>query len=140
MPRPAARIDKGLQPPRREPNPDRHPDHKANIKQLPCVVSGKWPVDPHHCMGLDIGHGTGKTVSDQWLIPLHREVHDRMGREGKRDGVSPTATDAWLAQQGIDGRACARALWAARLSLEGMHRVALRFYQAGVNYRARQGQ
>ena len=137
MPRPSPRISREVSRPVRQPDPDRHPSHKANIKQLPCVVSGKWPVDPHHLMGLDIGHGTSKTAGDQWLIPLAPDIHARMALEGRRDGESPTATDAWLAQQGIDGRACARALWAARDSLEAMHRVALRFYQAGVNYRAR---
>jgi hypothetical protein len=71
------------------------------IKQ-PCLICGRTPSDPHH-LRFAQHRALGRTVSDEFTVPLcrghHREVH-RCGDEA-----------AWWQRANIDPTVTARALW-----------------------------
>lgn len=57
--------------------------HVARIKAMPCIVSGKKPVDAHHLM-----KAPNKRCrrDHRWVVPLHRSMHDclhGLGSEAK---------------------------------------------------------
>lgn len=67
----------------RRPRVER-PDHLAAIRQLPCVVCQRIPVEAAHIRTPAIRHGkrptgTSEKPSDKWTLPLcshhHREQH-----------------------------------------------------------------
>lgn len=63
--------------------------HLDFIRQLPCVISGKWPVDAAHVRYADLDRGkdyTGKGVkpSDKWVLPLHRDIHSKQHSMSER--------------------------------------------------------
>lgn len=54
--------------------------HLAFIRRLPCVVTGKRPVDAAHISFASKAHGKpikgiGTKASDRWTVPLHHDVH-----------------------------------------------------------------
>lgn len=55
------------------------PKYLKYVRTLPCVVTGKSPVEAHHLIGHHEG-GMGMKSSDYYAIPLspeiHRELHD----------------------------------------------------------------
>ena len=96
-------------------------NHLVNIRECCCLICGGHPVDAHHLLRTG-EHGMGRRSSDRWATPLCR------GLDGHHKGPdSPHAhgdEDAWFASYGLDGRAIAKALWAARWDLEAMQRIA----------------
>jgi len=100
----------------RQPDPRVAIDHRAMIRRLVCVVCGRIPVVGAHLRaGLpDEGKG-GMALKphDKWLIPLCPLCHGEQHNEG----------ESWIAARGIDGRAVAAALWAARGDIDAMERV-----------------
>lgn len=63
----------------------KHPrrEDKAHLKflrELPCLVSGRRPVEAAHVRFGDMAYGkrsTGKAErpDDRWCVPLHRDLH-----------------------------------------------------------------
>jgi hypothetical protein len=102
--------------------------HIALIKQLPCCITGKRPVDPHHLKeGLAHERGIGRKATDRWAVPLCREKHEEVERIGSRNEW------AWFKKHGIeDPLELAAALWRNTGDLDRMlrvieaHRVVLR--------------
>lgn len=69
-------------------------EHLEFVRNLPCIVTGKNPSEPHHVI-------TKKTANNDYLcIPLchekHRELHD-IGRERFERKYGIDLTDAVLA-------------------------------------------
>jgi hypothetical protein len=60
--------------------------HIARIKAMPCLVSGKRPVDCHHLM-----KAPDKRCrrDHRWVVPLHRDLHN-----GGPDSVHGCGTEA----------------------------------------------
>lgn len=141
----APRIPRAtIQHVRRE-RPGMSNQYLALIRQLPCLSCGMTPpegsiyrITPHHLMR--VGHGANTRGmsfknADQWAVPAcfsptrsncHDKVQDASGRE-----------EEWYAVRGIDARAEARALWAARdEGLPAMRRIVDRA-RAGAALKAR---
>ena len=117
------RIDRSVVtvPPRvREGMSSRHLD---DLRALPCAVCGRLVggrSDPHHLLrGLPVKErGMGRRASDQYAIPACRQHHEELH--------AAADDEAYLTRHGIDGRALARALWAARGDRKAMLRVMAR--------------
>lgn len=125
---PAPRIPRavGFQR-KRDPKPGMDMGHLANIRLLPCCVCGESGVHAHHLKRLtgEGPTGIGRRRDDRWAIPLCPRHHN-----GHRDSAHGNGNDeVWLAGKGVDGRALAYALWAARGDMEGMQRVMFRHRQ-----------
>lgn len=122
MPKP--RIEKQMPQHTPRKRPDMDPKHLANVKICSCVACGDhFTVDPHHLLRVGPGErGMSLTTKDRWAIPLCRKCHDGLHADGNEE--------RWLARRGVDGRAVASALWAARGDLEAMRRVIFRARQA----------
>lgn len=82
------------------------------IRELPCIVTGKRPVDAAHVSYADPRYGKrerGKSekADDRWAVPLHRDEHDRQHRMGderaywKSTGIDPLQVA--LALYGVKG-------------------------------------
>ncbi len=58
--------------------PYRSEKYLAHVRELPCVVCGRMPVEAHHVRGYG-NAGMGVKPDDVWCIPLchqhHREYH-----------------------------------------------------------------
>lgn len=72
--------------------------HLAFIRKLPCVITGKRPVDAAHIRFADKAWGkpqtgVGTTADDRWCVPLHHDVHMAQHAAGER---------AWWKKQGVD--------------------------------------
>ena len=85
-----------------EPRRIRDRKHVRAVTQLPCLVCGRQPSDPHH-LRFAQSRALSRRASDEFTVPLcrghHREVH-RCGDEAE-----------WWRRQGIDAVGVARALW-----------------------------
>lgn len=108
--------------------------HLALIRKLPCLGCGKaGPSDAHHLLraeddsGLRIVKSASQTQADKWAIPLcHWDCHEMAPTSLH---LSPMDEEEWLMVRGVDGRAVARALWAASPDEDAMHRVLFRARQ-----------
>jgi len=121
MTRPMPRIAKNLPAPVKQRRDGMSSKHLAMIRQLPCVVSDVvGHTEAHHLLRSG-EHGMGRKSSDQWAVPLSAEMHLSLHRRGDED--------AWFSERGIDGRALARALWAARGDLDRMRAVVFKTRQ-----------
>lgn len=72
--------------------------HLAFIRRLPCVITGKRPVDAAHIRYAAKAWGkpqtgVGTRADDRWSVPLHHDVHMDQHAAGER---------AWWKKQGID--------------------------------------
>lgn len=102
-------------------------EHLRNVRQLDCIACGKpagsmlgLEMNAHHLLRTG-ERGMGMRSPDKYAIPLHHSCHMELHHNGDEDG--------FLAERGIDGRAVAAALWAARGDLEAMRRVIFRAIQ-----------
>ena len=83
-------------------------DHLEWIRTLPCVVSGRKPVDAAHIRFTDPRYGKretgkGEKPDDKFVVPLHHALHMDQHCEGEK---------GWWAKQGIDPLRIAVALYA----------------------------
>jgi hypothetical protein len=81
-------------------------EHVARIRKMPCLVTGKAPVDVHHLM-----KAPGKRCrrDHRWVIPLHRSKHNGgptslhgLGTEAKFEkehGLAPGYLVAWAKRE-----------------------------------------
>lgn len=77
------------------------------VNKLPCIVSGKWPVEAAHLSTTkqSCGHtGRGKSnrASDRWVLPLTKQLHD-LQHEG--------AEMKFWSDQGINPHNACLVLW-----------------------------
>lgn len=97
--------------------PGMDPDHLANIRKLPSIISGKTPCDPHH-LKIKKERGVGLKATDQWALPLTRSEHCDVEKLGSRRELE------WFRKMGMENPyAAAKALWNARGDLDAMHRI-----------------
>lgn len=117
-----ARIPRTVSRPKKEPRPGMSESHLVMVRKLPCVLCGLYghDIQAHHLLRTG-EHGVGRKSSDRWAISLCRFHHDGLHGHGDEE--------AYLSLHGIDGRALASALWAARGDQEAMERVVFRFRQ-----------
>jgi hypothetical protein len=79
----------------------------AWLHTLPCVVSGRSPVEAAHvnfanqAFGAH-GRGKGQKASDRWALPLHPEIHREQHRSNEQE---------WWHSQGINPHLIATILW-----------------------------
>lgn len=80
-------------------------EHLKMIRKLPCVVTGRRPVEAHHLLqGPGVIRGMGYKSADQWAIPIHREVHHELHNFGndqvffERQGLTQ---QRWLVNFGM---------------------------------------
>ena len=81
------------------------------LHELPCVVTGKRPVDAAHVSYADPRYGKrerGKSekADDRWAIPLHRYEHDKQHSMDERSYWNSTGIDPLqvaLALYGVKG-------------------------------------
>jgi len=83
--------------------------HLKWLHELPCIVTGKRPVDAAHVSYADPAYGKrerGKSekTDDRWAVPLCREQHDRQHHMGDER--------AYWRSVGIDPLKVALALYA----------------------------
>jgi len=117
---PPSRIRKSL--PQRAPKAREgmSASHLAMVRWKPCCVCGVPAHHAHHLLRTG-EHGMGKKSSDRWCVPMCNTHHQALHSHGDEE--------AFLMSHGIDGRALASALWAARGDQEAMERVVFRFRQ-----------
>lgn len=129
---PPSQIAKNLPTRVRSIRPGMSSKHLTMVCMLPSVLSGvTGQTVPHHLLRTG-EHGMGRKSSDRWAIPLTSREHDALHRDGNED--------QFLAAFGIDGRALAKALWAASGDLEAMRGVVFRVRQiAALKLRAAGG-
>lgn len=124
MPRRPPRIPKAMPQHVRRVRPDMSRAHLDMVKLLPCLVCGRPADDPHHLLHADHGpngRGMGRKQADRWAIPVDREHHEEAHAAGD--------DEAYFSAKGIDARAVADALWAARGDLAAMKRIVFRARQ-----------
>lgn len=124
--RPPPRIAKSMpvHVPRVREGMDRN--HLANVRLCGCAVCdgvGRGAVQAHHLLRSG-ERGMSRKSSDKWALPLDLRCHALLHAAGDED--------AFLSRHGIDGRALATALWAARGDVEAMKRVVFRARQAAL--------
>lgn len=83
----------------------------AFIHELPCVITGRMPVEAAHLSFASSSHGhwgrgKGTKASDRWCLPLHVSVH----REGK-DSQHSNNEREWWDRHGIDPHTLALAIY-----------------------------
>jgi hypothetical protein len=95
------------------PIPEKAPPVKAKsylawLHELPCVVSGRSPVEAAHvnyaapsCGAF--GRGKGQKASDRWALPLHPDLHRAQHDFGDERG--------WWELQGINPHMAGLVLW-----------------------------
>jgi len=81
--------------------------HLDFIRSLPCLVTGKRPVEAAHLRYPDLRYGKtsvgmGEKPDDRWTVPLHRDQHRDQHAAGDERG--------WWASHGIDPVPVAMAL------------------------------
>ena len=89
--------------------PEKAPDYLAWIRTLPCVVTGRFPVEAAHLSASNLayghtGRGKGQRASDRWALPLAPSIH--------AEQHSRNETEFWSAI-GINPHAVALALFGA---------------------------
>jgi hypothetical protein len=89
------------------PAPVKSKGYLAWLHTLPCVVSGRTPVEAAHVSYADtnvgaFGRGKSQKVSDRWAVPLHPDLHVDQHR---------TNEASWWAMQGVDPHQIALILW-----------------------------
>lgn len=77
------------------------------IRTLPCVVTGKQPVEAAHLSfaALEYGHlgrAKGRKASDRWVLPLHPDEHAKQHAGNER---------AYWASTGINPHILALVFW-----------------------------
>jgi hypothetical protein len=92
--------------PLRKPTRRRNKAHLAFVAAQPCLVCRRLPCDAHHLRFAE-PRALGRKVSDEFTVPLCREHHHQLHRNGNEM--------AWWANLRIAPIEVARELWAATL-------------------------
>lgn len=101
--------------------------HLKMIRQLPCVVTGRRPVEAHHLLrGPGIVRGMSIKAQDRWAIPVHVEIHREIHKLGN--------DEAYLDKHGINGTALAQDLWNVSGDFTAMSRIVERYHRISRQY------
>lgn len=101
--------------------------HLEMIRQLPCVVTGRRPVEAHHLLrGPGIVRGMSIKAQDRWAIPVHVEIHREIHKLGN--------DEAYLDKHGINGTALAQDLWNVSGDFTAMSRIVERYHRISRQY------
>jgi hypothetical protein len=84
--------------------------HLRFIRTLPCLISGRRPVEAAHIRFADMRYGKRPTgiaekPDDHWVVPLHPDLHREQHAAGDELG--------WWKSKGIAPLRVALALWLA---------------------------
>jgi len=102
--------------------------HLEMIRQLPCVVTGRRPVEAHHLLrGPNVVRGMGMKAQDRWAVPVHADVHRKLHAFGN-DYV-------YFQQWAINSTALAEELWDATGDYPEMCRIVELHYKNGIKWR-----
>jgi hypothetical protein len=80
----------------------RDKSHRRYVATQPCLVCGRSPADPHH-LRFAQPRALGRKVSDEFTVPLCRDHHRELHRQG--------AELAWWQNIKIDPLPVAKRLW-----------------------------
>ena len=80
----------------------RDKDHRKFVMRQACLVCGRTPSDPHH-LRFTQPRAIGRTVSDEFLVPICRLHHRELHRSGDEA--------AWWQKLNIDPIPVALRLW-----------------------------
>jgi hypothetical protein len=104
-------------------------DHLKWIRTLPCLVSGKRPVDAAHVRYADPRYGKREVggqekPDDRWAVPLHRSEHDKQHSGDERSywsvlGIDPCQVALALSGMSGDDEAAEVILLEARRGMKG---------------------
>lgn len=88
--------------------PVKSKSYLAWVHELPCVVTGRRPVEAAHVSYANpafgaMGRGKGQKASDRWALPLHPEIHAAQHKHGNER--------EWWLMQGINPHMIASILW-----------------------------
>lgn len=96
----------------------------AKVRQLPCCICGfTGPVTVHHLKSTGQRGGAMKSP-DRFGLPLCQFPHGQ-DCHGEIEAAGSKNERKWFKDRGIEPLALAAALYAARLSVEGMRRILL---------------
>jgi hypothetical protein len=106
--RPATAFSNSLSASTKKRPREKSEPHLKFVRKLPCLITGKYGVDPAHIRYGDPFYGKpdtgiGQKPHDRWTVPLHREVHIEQHENNERE---------WWNEIGIDPLQVASALWA----------------------------
>jgi len=97
--------------------------HLDFIRTLPCLVTGKRPVEAAHIRYGDWSRGKGETgmgekPHDMWTVPLHPDEHRKQHSMNERDywtlvGIDPIAIASLLWLHTGDQDACEQVIRSA---------------------------
>lgn len=98
--------------------------HLAFIRTLPCLVTGKRPVEAAHVRYGDFRRGkydtgAGEKPHDMWTVPLHPDEHRKQHSMNERDywtlaGIDPLNIAALLWMHTGDADTCEHIIRSAR--------------------------
>lgn len=88
--------------------PEKSKGYLAWLHELPCVVSGRRPVEAAHVNYANpafgaLGRGKGQKASDRWALPLHPEAHAAQHNHGNEQ--------EWWLTQGIEPHLIGAIIW-----------------------------
>jgi hypothetical protein len=96
----------GLQPTGKQSKRVKDGAYLDFIRQLPCIVTGRFPVEAAHISFAEprygkLGRGKGSKESDCWTVPLCTEEHRRQSNMNERAywdsvGIDPCVVAAFL--------------------------------------------
>ena len=78
------------------------PQHLAFVRQQPCVVCDRRPVEAHHLTFAQV-RAKGRKSGDDWTVPLCRAHHRQLHAAGDEQ--------TWWQEHSLDAVALAEALW-----------------------------
>ncbi|MBN9317983.1 MAG: DUF968 domain-containing protein [Devosia sp.] len=106
--------------PGRQRKPRRHDEkHLRFIRQLPCLLTGRSPVEACHIRYADLEKGKqhtgkGERPDDEYVVPLHPDLH--------REQHSMNERSFWQ-KQGVDPVKVAKLLYAVSGNFEEAAKV-----------------
>ncbi|KZL17630.1 hypothetical protein PsAD2_02966 [Pseudovibrio axinellae] len=114
-----------LDPSGKEKKRKKDEGHLAFVRKLPCLITGRYGVDPCHIRYGDPLYNksrTGKATKpdDCWVVPMIREKHDEQHSQNehlfwKTQGIDPLAVARDLYAISGDEEAAQRIIAAARV-------------------------
>lgn len=81
--------------------PVKRDSYRAWLKTLPCVLTGRTPVDAAHISTANpgyghLGRGKGRKASDRWAVPLCRQLHDMQHGENEAEFWKAAKCDPYI--------------------------------------------
>lgn len=105
------------------------PQYLDWIRQLPCVITGRMPVEAAHISYAEpkygkLGRGKGRKEDDAWAVPLHHSMHYEQHRMNERKFWDAYGIDPCIVAMAL--RVAYPSIERATLVLEHSRRTAAR--------------